>query len=780
MRIAFLTSHMTFYGGGSIVVRNYANALAREGHKITIIAIKIDKTKYIFDNNIRLIELGGILPSNPFYWLFLLFGIKKRFISALSNNYFDIIIPQGFPVNYFCTCLKRQNFGKNIFFCHEPYRFFHEKKFISSIPIVMRVLIIVLKLFYKKYDIIGGKRADSIICNSNFTKQRVRKIYDRDSEIVYPFPKLLLSNQGISEIRSELKIESEAPIIFTLGLSSYLKGARELMIIFKKVLEKNEDTILLIGGKISKENQKIIQKMKKKLKIPEKNLVLCGFIPDEKLPEFYSAATITYYTAIDEAFGLIPVESMACGTPVIAFEGGPSESIIHGKTGYIIKTYDYDDFCDKTFTLINNPSLWQRFSTAAKKHALSNCSFEKGFEEFYRLIKRPSQLKIRIARTSPHFNSIVGGGVAKSLRAIIRNTSPIHSTSLLTTNAGYQKNVKIIFQRDSLKIYLDKQIIHYRNYIITPLTLLNLIRIQPDIIHIHSCRNFQGDIALIYGILKKKPIIISPHGSLIEHRSDTIINVLKQLHDYILKSLYIRFVKIWIATSSGEADDLRQYIGTNAHSAKILEILLGVDKDISFSANDVKEFSTKYLLENRFVISYVGGIHKRKGIQYVLYALHELKFRISNILFLIIGPNTGYLPTVQKLIQALNLEENVKVLGFLEKKPAQLYAAYACSKIIIIPSRFENFGHVFVEAAILKAPVITSAEYTNVYNESDVFKYRYGNIAELKRLIIELYENNNLLIKKANKFHEDVMKMDTWRDMMLKYEKIYKKLVFYQ
>ena len=45
-----------------------------------------------------------------------------------------------------------------------------------------------------------------------------------------------------------------------------------------------------------------------------------------------------FYTAIDEPFGLIPLESMNYGIPVIAFEGGPSETIIDGLAGYLIKS----------------------------------------------------------------------------------------------------------------------------------------------------------------------------------------------------------------------------------------------------------------------------------------------------------------------------------------------------------------------------------------------------------------------------------------------------------
>ncbi len=52
--------------------------------------------------------------------------------------------------------------------------------------------------------------------------------------------------------------------------------------------------------------------------------------------------------AIDESYGLIPLESMKNGTPIIAFKGGPSETILDGQTGYLIKNYNFNDFVKKS------------------------------------------------------------------------------------------------------------------------------------------------------------------------------------------------------------------------------------------------------------------------------------------------------------------------------------------------------------------------------------------------------------------------------------------------
>ena len=66
------------------------------------------------------------------------------------------------------------------------------------------------------------------------------------------------------------------------------------------------------------------------------NLEFLGRITDEKLVDLYSNALFTFYPFNDEPFGYIPVESLACGTPVLTFNRqGPKETVVDGKTGWL-------------------------------------------------------------------------------------------------------------------------------------------------------------------------------------------------------------------------------------------------------------------------------------------------------------------------------------------------------------------------------------------------------------------------------------------------------------
>ncbi|MBU1256554.1 glycosyltransferase, partial [Patescibacteria group bacterium] len=99
-----------------------------------------------------------------------------------------------------------------------------------------------------------------------------------------------------------------------------------------------------IGGfrlRISGSNAGLSEMAKKLEKMGGKKIELMGRVDDKKLPGLFAGAIGFIALARDEDFGITPVESMACGTPVIAFNGGGfKESVVDGVTGVLINDTD--------------------------------------------------------------------------------------------------------------------------------------------------------------------------------------------------------------------------------------------------------------------------------------------------------------------------------------------------------------------------------------------------------------------------------------------------------
>jgi glycosyltransferase involved in cell wall biosynthesis len=106
----------------------------------------------------------------------------------------------------------------------------------------------------------------------------------------------------------------------------------------------------------------------------EVDLKLLSNVTDERLVELYNQAKITVYSPIREPFGLVPLESMACGTPVVAVrEGGTQETILHKQTGLLVER-DLIGFAAAVQHLLSCPALSTEYGRNSREHVLRNWS----------------------------------------------------------------------------------------------------------------------------------------------------------------------------------------------------------------------------------------------------------------------------------------------------------------------------------------------------------------------------------------------------------------------
>ena len=123
-----------------------------------------------------------------------------------------------------------------------------------------------------------------------------------------------------------------------------------------------------------------------KLKIPSNQIILLGDLNSSELEYFYKNSSVTIYTAKNESYGLIPLESIVNGTPVIAFKnGGPSETILDGKTGFLIDDFNLNLFAKKVLEIIEDDNTYLEFSKNGIVHVKNYFAHEKSFKKLENL-----------------------------------------------------------------------------------------------------------------------------------------------------------------------------------------------------------------------------------------------------------------------------------------------------------------------------------------------------------------------------------------------------------
>ncbi|HCD1492968.1 TPA: glycosyltransferase, partial [Klebsiella pneumoniae] len=155
------------------------------------------------------------------------------------------------------------------------------------------------------WDTRTANGVDFFIANSKFISRRIKKVYGREADVIYP---------PVDVERFKLKREKQD---FYLTASRLVPYKRIDLIVeaFSKMPEKK---LVVIGDG---------PEMSKIRKIAGANIEILGFQPNDVMEEYMMDAKAFVFAA-EEDFGITPVEAQACGTPVIAFgKGGVLETI---------------------------------------------------------------------------------------------------------------------------------------------------------------------------------------------------------------------------------------------------------------------------------------------------------------------------------------------------------------------------------------------------------------------------------------------------------------------
>ena len=126
--------------------------------------------------------------------------------------------------------------------------------------------------------------------------------------------------------------------------------------------------LLIVGGN---KNATVESEVRSYFKDHSERVVFTGFLRGTALAEAYASTDVFLHCSITETFGLVVLESMASGVPVIARdEGGPSETVHHGRSGYLVPPHDLDAFVRYTRQLSTDTSLRDEMGKYARQQAL--------------------------------------------------------------------------------------------------------------------------------------------------------------------------------------------------------------------------------------------------------------------------------------------------------------------------------------------------------------------------------------------------------------------------
>jgi glycosyltransferase involved in cell wall biosynthesis len=226
-------------------------------------------------------------------------------------------------------------------------------------------IIAILDHFLRIWDYCAGQRPDYLITNSETTRKRVKKFYNRYSDVIHP-------PVDIAENTNRGKEVIQKPYFCSLGRLAPYKNVGLLVEAFN-----------LLGWELKVMGGGPEEKRLKKLALP--NVKILGKVSEDEKHRILSNSMGLIFPVVEEDWGIVPLEAMSVGKPVLAHRsGGATETVKEGITGMFFESLEIKELMEalKEFKQKIENGEFDAERTKAYAKTFSKQRFQKEFKEY--------------------------------------------------------------------------------------------------------------------------------------------------------------------------------------------------------------------------------------------------------------------------------------------------------------------------------------------------------------------------------------------------------------
>ncbi len=314
MRVALVHDYLVQYGGAERVLQ----ALGELFPKAPVYTLIYDPT-----------AMGNAFADRPIYTSFLqnlpgshnnhrLYPPLMPFATeSLNLSGYDLVLSSS---NSYAKGIITDAHTTHISYCHTPMRYAWENchRYLEEFRYApfTKSLIPYALTYIRMWDKNSADRPDYYIANSQCVARRIHKYYGRASHVIHPPVNTLPPSSA------ELKATPEEPYYLMLGRFLPYKHYDIVIEAFK---HRKEQLVIIGSGPEEPHLHALAENAS--------NIRFLGSQPDATVRAYLIGATGFIFPSEDD-FGIVPVEAMAMGTPVIAYRGGGAlETVREGETG---------------------------------------------------------------------------------------------------------------------------------------------------------------------------------------------------------------------------------------------------------------------------------------------------------------------------------------------------------------------------------------------------------------------------------------------------------------
>jgi glycogen(starch) synthase len=359
-------------GGIARVVHDLSHRLIKDGHEVTVVTYKEGNVPdFEDDKGVKVYRIGNYMinPNNFIDWIMQMnFNLvaKANEIIAKEGN-FDVIHAHDWLVAYAAKTLKNSygtpivatihatEAGRNSGIHDETQRYINDTEWMLT------------------YE------ASEVIVNSNYMKSELQRLFG------LPFEKINVVPNGVNlnlysgverdyEFRRQYAADNEKIILF-VGRLVYEKGIQHLIAAMPKILEKYHDSKLVIAGKGG-----MIDELKAQVNAMgiSNKVYFTGYLNSKQVVKMYKCADVAVFPSTYEPFGIVALEGMLSGTPVVVSDvGGLNEIVQHGENGMKSYAGNPNSLADSIVSLLYDPALCMKVAKNAKAKVRAEYNWQK-------------------------------------------------------------------------------------------------------------------------------------------------------------------------------------------------------------------------------------------------------------------------------------------------------------------------------------------------------------------------------------------------------------------